>query len=47
MEEEFVLEFAAFEKFYSSGNNTDCPPYPTGDSSLKLSSASVRSSVAL
>jgi len=50
MEEEFALEFVAFEKFYSS-SDADCPPYPTGntsstDSSSKLH-ASARSSMAV
>jgi len=30
MEEEFALEFEAFERFYSS-SEADCPPYPTGN----------------
>jgi len=50
MEEEFGLEFVAFEKFYSS-SDADCPPYPTGntastDSSSKLH-AGARSSMAV
>jgi len=51
MEEEFALEFVAFEKFYSS-SDADCPPYPTGntastDSSSKLHHSSARSSMAV
>jgi len=45
MEEEFALEFVAFEKFYSS-SDADCPPYPLHtDSSAKLSSSKLHGAV--
>jgi len=50
MEEEFTLEFASFEKFYSS-SDADCPPYPTSSapSDVRASrpSVSTRSSMAV
>jgi len=46
MEEEFALEFEAFEKFYSS-SEADCPPYPLQTDSSSRLLGTTRSSSAI
>ena len=46
MEEEFALEFEAFEKFYSS-SEADCPPYPLQTDSSSRLHGTTRSSSAI